>query len=164
MRKDRHEYYRGRKGQKYGIYNTAAKRFQFGIREDTPMLAEARLFQMIGDDARKYRFEPRALPPDGLTAKCTIIDEIHETCAGEKPPASRKASVHLYYSKEEAAMLYDLLHSEMEELMHMNTKDRLSEEPIFDDEQRDYLHRVMQFCAENMKALVKYVGEVGIEG
>lgn len=73
--KNRTEYYRGQKGKKYGIYNTKAKCFQFGICEDTPMLAEARLFQMIGDDARKYRFEPRALPPDGLTAKHVIFDE-----------------------------------------------------------------------------------------
>jgi hypothetical protein len=78
MRKDRHEYYRGQKGKKYGIYNTMAKCFQFGIREDTPMLAEARLFQMIGDDARKWRFEPRALPPDGLTVTCITLDELHE--------------------------------------------------------------------------------------
>jgi len=75
MRKDRHEYYRGQKGKKYGIYNTKAKCFQFGICEDTPMLAEARLFQMIGDDARKWRFEPRALPPDGKTAQHVIFDE-----------------------------------------------------------------------------------------
>jgi hypothetical protein len=75
MRKDRIEYYRGQKGKKYGIYNTKAKRFQFGIREDTPMLAEARLYQLIGDDARKWRFEPRALPPDGKTAQHVIIDE-----------------------------------------------------------------------------------------
>lgn len=60
-----HEYYRGQKGRKYGIYNTQAKCFQFGISEDTPALAEARLFQLIGNDARKWRFEPRALPPDG---------------------------------------------------------------------------------------------------
>lgn len=38
------------------------KEFQFGICEDTPMLAEARLFAKIGDDARKYRFELRQLP------------------------------------------------------------------------------------------------------
>ena len=61
MRKDRHEYYHGKKGKKYGIYNTSKKCFQFGICEDTPMLAEARLFQLIGDDARKWRFEPRQL-------------------------------------------------------------------------------------------------------
>ena len=55
-------YYRGQSGIKYGIWNTTQKRFQFGICEDTPMLAEARLFQKIGDDARKWRFEPRQLP------------------------------------------------------------------------------------------------------
>ena len=38
------------------------KCFQFNICEDTPMLAEARLYQKIGDDAKKYRFEPRMLP------------------------------------------------------------------------------------------------------
>lgn len=75
MKRDRHEYYRGQKGKKYGIYNTAAKCFQFGICEDTPMLAEARLFQLIGDDARKWRFEPRALPPDGLRITHAFVDE-----------------------------------------------------------------------------------------
>lgn len=58
---DRIEYMKGRNGKKYGIYNTKAKCFQFKIAEDSPMLAEARLFYLIGDDARKYRFEARAL-------------------------------------------------------------------------------------------------------
>ena len=55
-------YYRGVPGKKYGIWNDVTKQFQFGICEDTPMLAEARLFQKIGDNARKYRFQPRMLP------------------------------------------------------------------------------------------------------
>lgn len=59
---NRNEYYFGKQGHKYGIYNTCRKCFQFGICEDTPMLAEARLFQKIGDNARKWRFEPRRLP------------------------------------------------------------------------------------------------------
>lgn len=58
----RNVYYRGVPGKKYGIWNGMAKCFQFNICEDTPMLAEARLYQKIGDDARKYRFEPRMLP------------------------------------------------------------------------------------------------------
>jgi len=58
----RETYYRGAPGKKYGIWNTVAKCFQFGICEDTPMLAEARLHQKIGDDAKKWRFEPRMLP------------------------------------------------------------------------------------------------------
>ena len=52
-------YYRGIPGCKFGIYNTVKKEFQFDIYEDTPMLAEARLFQKIGNDARKWKFEPR---------------------------------------------------------------------------------------------------------
>ena len=55
-------YYHGVPGRKFGIWNTAKKAFQFGICEDTPMLAEARLFQKIGGDAHKWRFEPRMLP------------------------------------------------------------------------------------------------------
>lgn len=55
------EYYQGAPGEKYGIYNTIKKRFQFGICEDTPALAQARLFQKIGEDARKHRFQPKRL-------------------------------------------------------------------------------------------------------
>ena len=55
-------YYRGVQGKKYGIWNSVRKCFQFDICEDTPMLAVARLYQKLGDDARKYRFEPRELP------------------------------------------------------------------------------------------------------
>ena len=64
--------------------------------------------------------------------------------------------VVLKYTEEEAALLFDLLNSEMEELMHLNTKNRLSKEPIFDQEQIAYLHKVMDFCADQMKALYKY--------
>ena len=55
-------YYQGNGHSKYGIYNKAKKEFQFGICEDTPMLAEARLFQKIGEDAKKWRFEVREVP------------------------------------------------------------------------------------------------------
>ena len=58
----REVYHRGIPGKKWGIWNCAKKEWQFGICEDTPMLAEARLYQKIGDDARKWRFEPRILP------------------------------------------------------------------------------------------------------
>ena len=52
----REVYHRGLPGKKWGIWNLAKKEWQFGICEDTPMLAEARLFQKIGDDARKFRY------------------------------------------------------------------------------------------------------------
>lgn len=55
-------YYHGKDGRKWGIYNVTQKKFQFGIHEDTPMLAVARLYQKLGDDAKKWRFEPRMLP------------------------------------------------------------------------------------------------------
>ena len=51
------EWIYGCEGEKYGVWNSVRREFQFGICEDTPMLAEARLFQRIGDDARKYRFK-----------------------------------------------------------------------------------------------------------
>lgn len=58
----RNTYMYGAPGVKWGIWNNVKKEFQFGICEDTPMLAEARLFQKIGDNARKWRFEVRKLP------------------------------------------------------------------------------------------------------
>ena len=60
----RDTYYHGIPGVKWGIWNACRKCFQFNISEDTPMLAEARLFQKIGDDARKWRFTPRQLPKE----------------------------------------------------------------------------------------------------
>lgn len=56
------EWMYGKPGVKYGVYNTKAKQFQFDICEDTPMLAKARLYQKIGRDAEKWRFEFRRLP------------------------------------------------------------------------------------------------------
>lgn len=58
----RQKYIKGEKGKKHGIFNTCTKSFQFGISEDSPMLAEARLFYRIGEDARKYRFVVKELP------------------------------------------------------------------------------------------------------
>ncbi len=58
----RETYQRGISGIKWGIWNCQRKCFQFDISEDTPMLAVARLYQKIGDDAKKWRFEPRQLP------------------------------------------------------------------------------------------------------
>ena len=57
----RDTYYRGVPGKKYGIWNDVTKQFQFGICEDTPALAEARLAQKIGRDHHKWRFEPRRI-------------------------------------------------------------------------------------------------------
>ena len=59
----RETYHHGIPGRKWGIWNGVKREVQFGICEDTPMLAEARLYQKIGDNARRYRFEPRLLPP-----------------------------------------------------------------------------------------------------
>lgn len=64
MKKDRQRYMHGIRGEQFGIWNAQRKCWQFGICENTPMLAEARLFQKIGDDARKWRFEVRKLPKD----------------------------------------------------------------------------------------------------
>ena len=58
-------YQRGAPGAKYGVWNTLKREWHFEIVEDTPMLAQARLFQKIGEDARKHRFEIRQLPKGG---------------------------------------------------------------------------------------------------
>lgn len=59
---DKSTFYHGKPGRKYGIWNGCKREFQFGICEETPMLAQARLFQKIGDNARKWRFEVKEMP------------------------------------------------------------------------------------------------------
>ena len=49
----------------YGIYNTKAKCFQFGIKEPSKNKARQKLFDKIGDDARKWRFEVREIKNQG---------------------------------------------------------------------------------------------------
>lgn len=47
---------------RYGIYNTMTKEFQFGISAHTKGAAERKLFLKIGHDSKKWRFEARKLP------------------------------------------------------------------------------------------------------
>ena len=54
-------YFRGDGQSKWGVWNNMRKEFQFGICEDTPLLAERKLRQKIGNDARKWRFEVKQL-------------------------------------------------------------------------------------------------------
>jgi len=55
-------YYCGEPPAKYGIWNKQVDGWQFGICEDTPMLAMARLYQKISIGAKNPVFEPRKLP------------------------------------------------------------------------------------------------------
>lgn len=45
----------------YGIYNKRKKEFQFGIKESSKKKARKRLFDKIGNDARKWKFEVKAI-------------------------------------------------------------------------------------------------------
>ena len=45
----------------YGIYNLRKKEFQFGIRETSKKKAMQKLFDKIGNDARKWRFEVKEI-------------------------------------------------------------------------------------------------------
>lgn len=46
----------------YGIWNTIKKEFQFGIKEPTKQRAQKKLFNKIGYDSYKWRFEVRKIP------------------------------------------------------------------------------------------------------
>lgn len=46
----------------YGIWNNIRKEFQFGIAEPTKQKAQRKLFQRIGYDSYKWRFEIRRIP------------------------------------------------------------------------------------------------------
>ena len=48
----------------YGIYNTRAKEFQFGICEPTKEAASKKLWDKIGKGAYKWRFEVRKIPDE----------------------------------------------------------------------------------------------------
>lgn len=54
---------------RYGIYNTSKKEFQFGICEMTKSKAWKALFNKIGNDARKWRFEVRRIKNGHITNK-----------------------------------------------------------------------------------------------
>ncbi len=45
----------------YGIWNSMKKEFQFGIKEPTKQKAQRKLFQRIGYDSYKWRFEIRKI-------------------------------------------------------------------------------------------------------
>lgn len=45
----------------FGIYNHMRKEFQFGIRESSKKKARKKLFEKIGKDAYKWRFEVRKI-------------------------------------------------------------------------------------------------------
>ena len=55
-------YYHGIPGSRWGIWNDITQAFEPGISEDTPMLAVARMFQKIGDQARMKKYLPKQLP------------------------------------------------------------------------------------------------------
>jgi len=46
---------------RYGIWNNVKKEFQFGISEPSKKKARQRLFDKIGDDARKWKFEVKQI-------------------------------------------------------------------------------------------------------
>lgn len=48
----------------YGIWNSRAKQFQFGIDEPSKKKAEKALFDKIQKDAYKWRFSVRELPKE----------------------------------------------------------------------------------------------------
>lgn len=45
----------------YGIWNSVKKEFQFGIKEPSKKKARQKLFDKIGNDARKWRFEVKEI-------------------------------------------------------------------------------------------------------
>ena len=71
-------YWNGIPGKKWGIWNNMRKEFQFGICEDTPHKAEEALFQKIGYDSCKVRFEPKVLPDETSAKEKTRKEREHE--------------------------------------------------------------------------------------
>lgn len=55
-------YWHGISGSTWGIWDHQMNLFRTDIEEDTPMLAQARLYQKIGAEAKSKRYEARQLP------------------------------------------------------------------------------------------------------
>lgn len=49
-----------------GIWNSMRKEFQFGIDEPTSKKARQKLFEKIGYDSYKWRFETRIIPKEAI--------------------------------------------------------------------------------------------------
>lgn len=47
----------------YGIWNAVARRFVFGIREETKRAAWRKFVKTVGPTSYKWRFEVRPIPP-----------------------------------------------------------------------------------------------------
>ena len=61
---------------KYGIWNNRQQKFQFGISADSEDEAIDQLFDKIGKDANRWRFEAKKLP---LTKTCSICNTAFKT-------------------------------------------------------------------------------------
>ncbi len=89
--------------RKWGIWNNRQQEFQFGISEDTEEEAIDALFEKIGKDANRWRFEAKKLPMNkqcrgGKQMKCriSIVSE------------SAYNTFALALSEEEAAFLEEI--------------------------------------------------------
>lgn len=61
----------------FGIWNARAKEFQFGIVETSARKASQKLFQKIGKDSYKWRFEVKELKHGNPKAK-PLLDKIEQ--------------------------------------------------------------------------------------
>lgn len=80
---DKNEYYNGMSGAKYGIYNTYKKCFQFHICEDSPHLALARLYYMIGKGAGHPKFDPRKLSMSNKSFEQQLVSKLINLCSSK---------------------------------------------------------------------------------
>lgn len=62
--------------KRYGVWNTKKKEFQFGICEPNKTKARKRLFEKIGKDAYKYRFQIKELKIGNPKAEKLLTIEI----------------------------------------------------------------------------------------
>lgn len=62
--------------KRYGVWNTKKKEFQFGICEPSKTKARKKLFEKIGKDAYKYRFQIKELKIGNPKAEKLLTIEI----------------------------------------------------------------------------------------
>ena len=62
--------------KRYGVWNTKKKEFQFGICEPSKTKARKKLFEKIGKDSYKYRFQIKELKLGNPKAEKLLTIEI----------------------------------------------------------------------------------------
>ena len=107
-KQDKNEYYNGKAGTKYGIYNTYKNCFQFRICEDSPHLALARLYYMIGKGAGHPKFDPRAISNAKRSVEEILASKLINLCSTPSELTENYHFADFHFSKQDCIKFFNM--------------------------------------------------------